>query len=389
MPDGHSAPAKIGAGSRRVAATQAEAVGQSPVPMARKGRGAASNPPVRFESTARHAFDDGWGSLDTLVDLPPLPTTLIRDASRSAMARNESPDIGFDRSINPYRGCEHGCVYCYARPSHAYYGHSPGLDFETILHFKPDLPASLEKELRGKDYVAKPVALGANTDPYQPVERTLGITRAVLEVLERFGHPVTIVTKASGVLRDLDILRRLAARNLVHVCLSVTTLDPALARVMEPRAPTPARRVETIRALAAAGIPVGVLAAPMIPGVNDAELERILEACAGAGATRGGYVLLRLPLEIAQLFEEWLLLHMPDRAKRVLALVRETRAGALYDSRWGRRQTGSGPYAELLAQRFRVAAARLRLNRSNVGGQGLDCSQFRVPEATPRQLALL
>jgi DNA repair photolyase len=375
---------------RRLAAPAAPPV-PLPVtaPRARKGRGAASNPPVRFETEARERIDDGWGTPEELIDLPPLPTEIIRDATRTAIARNESPDIGFDRSINPYRGCEHGCVYCYARPSHAYLGHSPGLDFETKLHIKPDLPALLEKELRAKGYVARPVALGANTDPYQPIERTLGITRAVLEVLERFGHPVTIVTKSALVLRDLDILQRLAARNLVHVCLSVTTLDPALARIMEPRAATPARRIEALRALAVAGIPAGVLAAPMIPAVNDMELERILEACAQAGATRGGYVLLRLPLEIAQLFEEWLTLHLPDRAKRVLALVRETRGGALYDSGWGRRQTGTGPYAELLAQRFRIAAARLGLDRTGVGRQALDCSQFRVPAAAVRQLALL
>ena len=242
-----------------------------------------TNPPVRFETTAREAFDDGWNSLADLADLPPLPTTLLKDGASSAMAWNNSPDLGFDRSINPYRGCEHGCVYCYARPTHAYLGHSPGLDFETLLYFKPELPALLERELRKPGYVPRPVALGANTDPYQPVERTLQLTRGVLEVLERFGHPVTIVTKSAGVLRDLDILRRLAARNLVHVCLSVTTLDPNLARRMEPRAATPSRRVAAIAELARAGIPAGVLAAPMIPGINDAELERILATCAARG----------------------------------------------------------------------------------------------------------
>jgi DNA repair photolyase len=357
-----------------------------------KGRGAISNPAVRFENTAREAFDDGWGSLDDLADLPPLPTTLLREKARSAMAWNESPDIGFDRSINPYRGCEHGCVYCYARPTHAYVGYSPGLDFETKLLFKPDLPALLEKELRKPGYVARPVALGANTDPYQPIERTLLLTRQVLEVLERFGHPVTIVTKSAGVLRDLDILRRLAQRNLVHVCLSVTTLDAALARKMEPRAAAPARRVEAIRQLAAAGIPAGVLAAPMIPGLNDAELERILTACAGAGATRAGYVLLRLPLEIRELFEEWARAHFPDRAARILALVRETRGGAMNDSRFGTRQSGTGVYADMLASRFRMAIGRLGMNRSNVGAQRLDCSQFAPPPvaaAPARQLELL
>lgn len=364
-------------------------------PGPRKGRGAVSNPAVRFESTTREAFDDGWGTLPDLADLPPLPTVLLKDRTKSAMAWNNSPDVGFDRSINPYRGCEHGCVYCYARPTHAYLGHSPGLDFETQLYFKPDLPALLEKELRKPGYVPRPVALGANTDPYQPVERTLSLTRQVLEVLERFGHPVTIVTKSAGVLRDLDILVRLARRNLVHVCLSVTTLDPQLARRMEPRAAAPARRLAAIQALAQAGVPVGVLAAPMIPGLNDAELERILAACAAAGATRAGYVLLRLPLEIAGLFEEWLHTHLPDRAARVLALVRQTRGGNLYDSRFGKRQSGTGPYAEMLAGRFRLAVERLGLNRAGVRGQGLDCSQFAVPEAPARrrepeaQLALL
>lgn len=364
-------------------------------PGPRKGRGAVSNPPVRFESTAREAFDDGWGTLADFADLPPLPTVLLKDHAKSAMAWNNSPDIGFDRSINPYRGCEHGCVYCYARPTHAYLGHSPGLDFETQLYFKPDLPALLEKELRKPGYVPRPVALGANTDPYQPVERTLSLTRQVLEVLERFGHPVTVVTKSAGVLRDLDILQRLARRNLVHVCLSVTTLDPALARRMEPRAAAPARRLAAIQALAQAGVPVGVLAAPMIPGLNDAELERILGACAAAGATRAGYVLLRLPLEIAGLFEDWLHAHLPDRAARVLALVRQTRGGNLYDSRFGKRQSGNGPYADMLASRFRVAVERLGMNRAGVRGQGLDCSQFAVPDAMPRrrepeaQLALL
>ncbi len=361
-------------------------------PGPRKGRGAVSNPAVRFETTAREAFDDGWGSLADLAELPPLPTTLIRETAKSAMAWNDSPDIGFDRSINPYRGCEHGCVYCYARPSHAYVGYSPGLDFETKLLFKPDLPALLEKELRKPGYVAKPVALGANTDPYQPIERTLLLTRQVLEVLERFGHPVTIVTKSAGVLRDLDILVRLARRNLVHVCLSVTTLDAGLARRMEPRAATPARRVAAIRALAAAGVPAGVLAAPMIPGLNDAELERILATCAEAGATRAGYVLLRLPLEIRQLFEEWAETHFPDRAARILALVRETRGGATYDSRFGTRQTGTGPYADMLAARFRLAVGKLGLGGARVVSQALDCSQFAPPPGThapARQLELL
>ena len=361
------------------------------MPAARKGRGAISNPAVRFESTARDSFDDGWGTLAELADLPPLPTTLLRERAKSAMAWNESPDIGFDRSLNPYRGCEHGCVYCYARPSHAYVGYSPGLDFETKLLFKPDLPALLEKELSRPGYVPKPVALGANTDPYQPIERTLLITRQLLEALERFGHPVTIVTKSAGVLRDLDILVRMARRNLVHVCLSVTTLDAGLARRMEPRAASPHRRLEAIRALTQAGVPAGVLAAPMIPGLNDAELERILSESAAAGATRAGYVLLRLPLEIRQLFEEWLAAHFPDRAAKVMALVRETRGGKAYDSRFGQRQTGTGVYADMLAKRFQVAAARLGMTGTNARSQPLDCTQFAVPAAkvAARQLELL
>ncbi|WP_408901878.1 PA0069 family radical SAM protein [Plastoroseomonas hellenica] len=367
---------------------------------ARRGRGSVTNPVNRYERAAAEAFDDGWGTLEeAFAELPPLPTTLTPEKSRSAMAWNDSPDIGFDRSINPYRGCEHGCVYCYARPSHAYLGYSPGLDFETRLMFKPELAALLEKELRKPGYTPRPVALGANTDPYQPVERTLQLTRRVLEVLERFGHPVTIVTKSAGVLRDLDILTRMAARNLVHVCLSVTTLDPKLARVMEPRAATPARRLAAIRALADAGVPVGVLAAPMIPALNDIELERILEASAKHGARHAGYVALRLPLEIASMFEAWLNHHMPDRAGRVLALVREMRGGALYDSRFGIRQRGTGPYAELLAKRFTLALGRYGLGPAGrgakvsgvIGWTGLDCTQFRVPEpeAKPQaQLAL-
>ncbi len=354
-----------------------------PLPSAaRKGRGAGLNPAVRFERTAREAFDDGWGTLEAaFAELPPLPTTLTPDRSRSALAWNQSPDIGFDRAVNPYRGCEHGCVYCYARPSHAYLGLSPGLDFETRLLFKPEVATLLEKELRKPGYEPRPIALGSNTDPYQPVERTLKLTRSILEVLDRFNHPVTIVTKSAGVLRDLDILAGMAQRNLARVCLSITTLDPRLARIMEPRAASPERRLAAVRDLAAAGVPAAVLAAPMIPGVNDAELETILERAAAAGATHAGYVLLRLPLEIKQLFEDWLARHMPDRAARVLSLIRQTRGGALYDSRFGVRQKGTGAYADLLAQRFAVAARRLNLERRGGGVGNLDCTRFRVPDA--------
>ena len=347
-------------------------------PMARKGRGATINPPNRFDAQSSAPFDDGWETLTAdFADLPPLPTTLIRDASRTVISYNQSPDIGFDRAVNPYRGCEHGCVYCYARPSHAYLGYSPGLDFETKLLFKPDVGELLERELRKPGYVARPLALGSNTDPYQPIDRTLKLTRAVLEVLDRFNHPLTIVTKSAGVLRDIDILQGMAKRNLVRVCLSVTTLDPALARKMEPRANTPARRLQAIAELTKAGIPTGVLAAPMIPALNDAEMERILEASANSGARWGGYVLLRLPHELKQIFEDWLHAHVPDRARHVLELIRETRAGGLNDAKFGKRFSGTGVYADLLAQRFSRAARQFGLD----GRSELNSSRFAVPAA--------
>jgi DNA repair photolyase len=361
-----------------------QALTRAPLPaaLAGKGRGAASNPAVRYESLSAEAFDDGWGALDREREEAPRPATeLTREACQSALTFNESPDLGFDRSLNPYRGCEHGCVYCYARPAHAYVGLSPGLDFETRLLFKPDLPERLEAELSRPGYEPRPVMLGANTDAWQPVERELRITRRALEVLERFQHPVLAVTKSAGILRDRDILARMAERNLARVALSVTTLDAKLARTLEPRAAAPHRRLAAIRELAAAGVPTAVLAAPMIPAVNDHELERILEAAAEAGATSAGYVLLRLPLEVAPLVEEWLRLHAPLRAERALALVRETRGGKLYDSAFGKRQTGEGPYAALLAKRFELARRRLGLDRrgGGPGGRPLDCSLFRVP----------
>ena len=350
-------------------------------PAVRRGRGVSDNVGNRYDRHGSEAFDDGWDSIGAETLAPPaVATTLARDASRSAIAWNQSPDLGFDRAVNPYRGCEHGCVYCYARPSHAYLGYSPGLDFETRLTFKPEVARLLERELRKSGYEPRTIQLGSNTDPYQPVERTLALTRSVLEVLERFGHPVSIVTKSAGVLRDADILSRLANRGLARVWLSVTTLDPELARRMEPRAATPARRLSAIAGLSEASIPVGVLAAPMIPGLNDAELERILETAAAAGASDASYVLLRLPLELRQMFETWLHQHYPQRARHVLNLVRETRAGALNDSRFGHRFRGQGVYADMLAQRFRRIAAKLGLQ----GRAPLDTSQFEPPpEAQP------
>ncbi len=367
---------------------EAPAVLASPS-LARKGRGATLNPAVRFDAQSAAPFDDGWGTLTAeFGELPPLPTTLTRDASRSVISWNNSPDLGFDRAVNPYRGCEHGCIYCYARPTHAYLGYSPGLDFETKLIFKPDVAELLEAALRKPGYVARTLALGSNTDPYQPVERTLKLTRSVLEVLDRFNHPVSIVTKSAGVLRDLDILRRLAERRLIRVYVSVTTLDAALARRMEPRAATPARRLQAIAELARAGVPVGVLAAPMIPGLNDCEMEKILEACSRAGARHGGYVLLRLPHELREMFEAWLATHFPERAKHVLSLIRQTRAGSLNDPRFHHRFAGSGVYADLLLRRFTRAAREWSLDESR---EGLDATSFTVPgsPAVPdRQMSL-
>lgn len=348
---------------------------------ARPGRGATLNPPVRFESRASSPFDDGWETLTSeFGELPKLATTLTRDSTKSAISWNSSPDIGFDRAVNPYRGCEHGCIYCYARPTHAYLGYSPGLDFETKLIFKPDVAELLEKELRKPNYVARTLALGSNTDPYQPVERTLKLTRSVLEVLDRFNHPVSIVTKSAGVLRDLDILSSMAGRSLARVYVSVTTLDPRLARVMEPRAATPARRLHAIAELTRAGVPVGVMAAPMIPGLTDAELEKILEAAARAGARHAGYILLRLPHELRQMFEDWLNTHFPDRAKHVLSLIRETRSGALSDSRYHHRFSGQGVYADLLLRRFTRAARQWGLDEAK---EGLDCRRFAPPPGSP------
>src|SRR3954464_12957199 len=305
----------------------------------RRGRGAQSNESGRYEAEARVAFDDGWQSLD---ELPPFKTTVTIDTSRKVIARNDSPDVGFDRSINPYRGCEHGCVYCFARPTHAYLGLSPGLDFESKLVAKPDAPALLEKERAAPDYEPRMIAIGTNTDPYQPIERERMIMRGILEVLERAGHPVGIVTKSALVTRDIDILSRMAKRDLVKVALSVTTLDAKLARTMEPRASTPAKRLEALRQLSDAGIPATVMVAPVIPALNDSEIERILDAAAHAGVKSAGYVLLRLPLEVRDLFREWLLANYPDRFRHVFKLIRDMRGGRDYDSQWGTRMKGTG-----------------------------------------------
>lgn len=347
----------------------------------RKGRGAISSRTGRYEALRRVACDDGWEGDAP----PPLRTVVGIDRARRIIATNTSPDVPFDQSINPYQGCEHGCIYCFARPTHAYYGLSPGLDFETKLFQKPDAPELLAQELRRPGYRPAVIALGANTDPYQPIERGLKLTRRILEVLADFRHPVAIVTKSPLVTRDIDILAPMAAQRLAMVTVSITTLERPLARRMEPRAPTPGKRLDAIRALAAADIPVSVLAAPMIPALNDAELESILAAAAEAGASSAGYTLLRLPLEIRDLFVEWLEANYPDRANHVMSLVRDTRGGADYDSRWGQRKTGAGVYADLLAKRFAIAQRRLGLDQRTLD---LDTARFRPPPASGDQLTL-
>jgi len=351
----------------------------------RKGRGSLTNAVGRFEGYGRIAVDDGWGSADEAV--LPLTTTLAEDTTRTIIARNRSPDVPFDRSINPYRGCEHGCIYCFARPTHAYLGLSPGLDFESRLFYKPRGAELLAKELSAPSYKCEPMAMGTNTDPYQPIEKEHEVTRRILEVLRDFNHPVSIVTKGALVQRDIDILGPMAAKRQAKVAVSITTLDRSLARRMEPRAATPERRLETIRVLADAGIPVGVMAAPMIPGLNDHELEAILEASKAAGATSAGYVVLRLPLEIKELFAEWLEAQVPLRAKHVLTLIRDIRDGRLNHSEFGQRMKGSGAYADLLSQRFRLAQKRIGLNMTRELGT-LDCSQFRKPPKAGDQLSL-
>ncbi len=327
-----------------------------PNPPALKGRGALSNPAGRFERRSSEAVDDGWGE-DPWPDTQPA-TELFADKTRNIIARNQSPDVAFDQSINPYKGCEHGCVYCFARPSHAYLDLSPGIDFETKIFYKTHVPKRLVEALSRPGYVCSTIALGANTDPYQPVEKRLKITRQILTTLLAWKHPVSIVTKGALVLRDVDLLGELAAQGLASVTISLTTLDNALKATLEPRAAGPAARLRCIRELAAAGIPVGVLMAPVIPGLNDAEIEAIASASAQAGARSIGYVLLRLPYEVKDLFREWLQAHAPDKARRVMSLIREMRGGRDYDSQWQQRQTGSGPLADLLRRRFELARRR-------------------------------
>ena len=351
--------AAFGAGRAEMANAMMEQSGMRVRPDRNRGRSAGINPSGRFEPVSRHVFDDGWNSLE---ELPPFKTEVQVEKPRTIITRNESPDISFDRSINPYRGCEHGCVYCFARPTHAFMGLSPGLDFESKLFAKPDAARMLDKELSKPGYQPRTIAIGTNTDPYQPIEKQYRIMREILEVLEARGHPVGIVTKSALVTRDIDILSRMAERGLAKVALSVTTLDRMLARTMEPRASTPTKRLEAIRQLSDAGIPASVMVAPIIPGLTDPEMERILDSARAAGAREAGYVILRLPLEVAPIFKDWLLRHYPDRYRHVMSLIRSMRDGKDYDSEWGKRMKGAGPYAWQIGRRFEIAAKRLGLN---------------------------
>ena len=349
----------------------------------RRGRGAGLNTSGRFEPQARESFDDGWESVE---DLPPFKTEVQVEKPRTVITRNESPDISFDRSINPYRGCEHGCIYCFARPTHAFMGLSAGLDFEAKLFAKPDAARLLERELARPDYKVRPIAIGTNTDPYQPIEKEWRIMRQILEVLRDANHPVMIVTKSAMVTRDIDILAPMAEKGLVRVGISVTTLDRKLARTMEPRAATPTKRLEAVRAMAEAGIPAGVLVSPIIPALNDHEIERILEAARTAGATEASYVLLRLPLEVSPLFRDWLLRNYPDRYRHVMSLVRSMRGGKDYDAEFGKRMKGAGPYAWQIGRRFDLAIKRLGFNPTR---RQLRDDLFVPPLGTGVQLSLL
>ncbi|RRI05505.1 PA0069 family radical SAM protein [Mesorhizobium tamadayense] len=375
--------AAFGAGRAEMANAMLEQSGMRVRPERNRGRSAGINPSGRFERVSRHVFDDGWNSLE---ELPPFKTEVQVEKPRTIITRNESPDISFDRSINPYRGCEHGCVYCFARPTHAFMGLSPGLDFESKLFAKPDAARMLDRELSKPGYQPRTIAIGTNTDPYQPIEKQYRIMREILEVLEARGHPVGIVTKSALVTRDIDILSRMAERGLAKVALSVTTLDRMLARTMEPRASTPTKRLEAIRQLSDAGIPASVMVAPIVPGLTDPELERILDSARAAGAREAGYVVLRLPLEVAPIFKDWLLRHYPDRYRHVMSLIRSMRDGKDYDSEWGKRMKGAGPYAWQIGRRFEIAAKRLGLNAER---RQLRTDQFVAGSGGGEQLMLL
>ncbi|MEO0884203.1 MAG: PA0069 family radical SAM protein [Pseudomonadota bacterium] len=346
-----------------------------------RGRGAISNPTGRFEPETRDQFDDGWGTIEDAPDR--LETTLIPESAKSIITFNRSPDIHFDRSINPYRGCEHGCVYCFARPTHSYHGLSAGLDFESKLFFKPNAPKLLRAALSKPEYRPRPIALGVDTDAYQPIERKLQLTRTLLQILKEHHHPVTLLSKSHLITRDIDLIAPMAETGLVSVGISITTLDKTLARKMEPRASTPQRRLDTIRLLSDAGIPTAIMTAPIIPALNDDEIEALVEAGAGAGASRAGYVLLRLPYELKDLFHEWLAEHAPDRAARVVNLLRDMRGGKDYDAKWFERGHGGGPYARLIGQRFQRVVRKFGLNKPR---PKLRTDLFTPGPADPNQM---
>ena len=344
-------------------------------------RGARSFKQGRFETAARESFDDGWTPEEK--DAAELQTSVTEERARSIISRNDSPDIGFSQSINPYRGCEHGCIYCYARPSHAYLELSPGLDFETKLFAKTNAAELLRAELSKPGYAPSPIAIGANTDCYQPIERKFGITRQIVEILAECEHPFTMVTKSALVERDLDLLAPMAKKNLVKVFVSIGSLDRALARKLEPRAASPQRRMDVLRNLAQAGVPCGVMVAALIPGLNDKTLEEVLEAASAAGAAEAAYVIMRLPNELKELFKEWLAAHYPERAGHVISIVRQMRGGRDNDPRFGSRMTGTGLFAELIEKRFDLACGRFGLNDHGAGRKppSLDCRRFRPPSA--------
>ncbi len=364
---------------------------EAPEPVARpllfRGRGATLRPDGRFESQRREAFDDGWDQEQKRDQdgAGQLATELIIDTAKSVITENKSPDISFELSINPYRGCEHGCSYCFARPTHSYLGFSPGLDFETKIAYKPDAVALLRQELAHKSYRCRPIALGINTDGWQPIERKLRLTRGLLEVLAECRHPVSIVTKSALIERDLDLLSDMARDDLVHVMFSVTTLDRELARSMEPRAATPQRRLDAMRKLHEAGVPVGVLFAPLIPALNDHDMEAVFAAAKDCGAEAAGYALLRLPYELADIFPAWLQTHVPGRAEHVMSIIRQMRGGKAYDSRFGTRMTGEGQFADLYDRRAKLATKRLGLNKQR---RALNTAAFKPPAGQTDQLSL-
>lgn len=351
-----------------------------------KNRGAISNPTGRYEDNRREDFDDGWDHVEDEEFISTLRTTVLIDSAKTVITRNKSPDLGFEQSINPYRGCEHGCIYCYARPSHGYMNLSSGLDFETKIFYKPDAAKVLETELCKPSYICKTIMFGANTDPYQPLERKLKTSRSILEVLNRFNHPVSVITKNSMIERDIDILSDMAQRNLARVALSITSLSNDLKNIMEPRTSAPKARIAVVRKLAEAGIPVSVMVAPIIPMINDFELEKILEAIKDAGAEHVGYVLIRLPHEVKDLFKEWLEKHFPDRASHVMSIIKQMRGGKEYDATFGKRFRGEGEFANLLETRFTIACKRLGLNQKSY--PALDKTKFKAPRQFSPQLDL-